>query len=591
MNTVLSLIEHDRTTLFVIGIILYRKFIDIKNTNNVNQIFNQSDSNIINSNNNLFNYINSTIIKNNKLLGDIIGFLIIKKFLRIICKFIFFIQFKTFNELFNEIMSEVVYNLRQIPGISGIIEKEFKKVEDDLRKDLKEPLGDPKTRERIYKLPENGIPQDIVIKKMKEFQVKEDKVWKNGYVSGGIYHGGDNILDLQCEAYKMYTISNPLHADLWPSVLKYEAEIISMTANLLNGGDVRVCGVMSSGGTESIFMATKAHREWFKREFNITKPEIICGQTAHAAIDKACEILNIKLIQAPVDPITRKVNVDAVRKRITKDTIMIYSSAPCFPSGIIDDIEDLSNLAQEYGIGLHVDCCLGGFILPFARKLGQEYGIPKFDFELGGVTSMSVDTHKYGYAPKGTSVVLYRHKGIRKYQYFTYPQWSGGLYVTPGTPGSRSGALSAGAWATMLTLGEKGYLECTKKILDETKKIKEAVNNIEGLDVLGDPKAMIVAFSSNKFNIYTFNDLLHKKGWILNALQFPASIHMCVTYKSAPYIDQFIKDLQECAIIMLKQDNSSAKTGSAPIYGMASALPPGPIASVLESYVDVTLEV
>ena len=262
----------------------------------------------------------------------------------------------------------------------------------------------------------------------------------------------------------MYAISsqaNPLHADLWPSTVKYEAEIVAMTANML-GGVEGVCGTVTSGGTESILLAMKVYRD---RAYDrgIEHPEMIVPSTAHAAFDKAAHYFRIEKVTVPVGPDGRA-DVNATEAAITGDTAVIVGSAPCFPNGLIDPIEALAALAQARDLGFHTDGCLGGFVLPWAEKLG--YPVPPFDFRVPGVTSMSADTHKYGYAAKGTSVVLYRDADLRHYQYYKTASWAGGLYFSPTFAGSRPGALSAACWAALVTMGERGYLDATRRILE-----------------------------------------------------------------------------------------------------------------------------
>jgi glutamate/tyrosine decarboxylase-like PLP-dependent enzyme len=290
-----------------------------------------------------------------------------------------------------------------------------------------------------------------------------------------------------------------------------------------------------------------------------------------------------------MDPQTLKMDVNAVRWSISANTILLYSSAPNFPHGIIDDIEALSKLAVQHDIGLHVDCCLGGFVLPFARQLRQD--IPEFDFSLPGVTSMSCDTHKYGYGSKGTSVVLYKNADIRRFQYFAYPDWTGGLYVTPTLAGSRSGALSATAWAAMVRLGREGYMEKTKGILDTVDEIKAGIQRIDGIHLLGDPKAMVVCFAGDKgVSALKVSDAMAKHGWSLNPLQHPTSVHLCVTVRQIGKAKKFLDALEEAVNEVKKDPNPSPEGGSA-IYGMASSLPAGPVDDLLRIYTDITLKV
>ena len=306
--------------------------------------------------------------------------------------------------------------------------------------------------------------------KWKALCAQED-TWKDGFVSGAVYHGDPEHIEFLNKVYAINSQSNPLHADVWPSATKFEAEIVAMTANMLGGVGQDICGTVSSGGTESIMLAMKTYRDQARQEKGITRPEMVVPITAHAAFDKASQYFNIKTLHIPVDE-TFRADVNAARKAITRNTIVVVGSAPAFPHGTIDPIEELSELARERGIGFHTDACLGGFVLPWAEKLG--YPVPPFDFRLPGVTSMSADTHKFGYAAKGTSVVLYRGKALRHYQYYTATDWPGGLYFSPTFAGSRPGALSAACWAAMVSIGAEGYMNATQKILVTAEAIKAA---------------------------------------------------------------------------------------------------------------------
>ena len=314
-----------------------------------------------------------------------------------------------------------------------------------------------------------------------------------------------------------------MHFDTWPSSVKFEAEIVSMTANMLGADKTKdeIAGTVSSGGTESILLAMKTYRDWGRAEKWITKPEMIVPTTAHAAFDKASQFFNIKAVRVPVGADFRA-DVEATRAAITKNTVVIVGSAPPFPHGIVDPIEELSELAREHNIGFHTDACLGGFVLPWAEKLG--YPVPPFDFRLPGVTSMSADTHKYGYAAKGTSVVLYRGNELRRHQYYMIADWPGGLYLSPTLAGSRPGALSAACWAALISIGEKGYLEATRRILETADLLKKAIGDIPELYVFGDP-LFNVAFSSRELDIYAVSDQMGKRGWGLNGLQHPPCVH------------------------------------------------------------------
>ena len=494
-------------------------------------------------------------------------------------KDLFKLDFSSFKDI---IGSNAVMIGKKIPIIKSKVDAEYDKIQKELESSLKD-----NTQSKIYKLPIEGLNHEEVLQTLESCYQKEKKVWEEGNVSGAVYHGNDQHLSVQNKALQLFSLTNPLHPDMWPSLMKFESEVIQMTVSLLNGGCSTVCGAMSFGGTESIVLATKTHREWAYQTKGITEPEIVAPITAHPAINKACELLKIKLISVPVDKNTFKVDSKVVSKHITSNTIMLYGSAPNYPQGIIDPISDLSKLAQYYDIGLHVDCCLGGFILPFGRKLG--FYFPEFNFALTGVTSMSVDTHKYGYSVKGTSVVLYRSKELRHYQYFSYPSWPGGLYVTPTIAGSRPGALNVACWCSLVCMGEKGYMDCTKGILELQRNIKKGVQQCEGIELLGDPISMIVAFRSSKFNIYNLAAHMKKRGWFLNCLQNPPSVHICITYPmvTSNSGSKFLHDLNECVKYCL--ENTDEEQKDAAIYGMASSMPGGPVKDVLNIYTDITL--
>ncbi|CAH0518350.1 unnamed protein product [Peronospora belbahrii] len=493
-------------------------------------------------------------------------------------------------KLLNVVGGAVLAGLKRLPIVSTKVAAEMKKIEKEVENLLKghDPLASK--MEKLYALPEKGMDDEKLLTLMENLAGNDDDKWREGLVSGAVYYGEKEHLDVLNKAYALFAVSNPLHADLWPAVNKFEAEVIAMTAGLVNGGHSEVCGTLSSGGTESIFLATKAHREYYRHKHGITKPEIIACVTAHAAIDKACDVLGIKLIKVPMDLKTLKVNLNAVRWSISANTILLYSSAPNFPHGMIDDIEALSKIAVQNDVGLHVDCCLGGFVLPFARKLRQD--IPLFDFSLPGVTSMSCDTHKYGYGSKGTSVVLYKNAEIRRFQYFSYPDWTGGLYVTPTLAGSRPGALSAAAWASMVRLGHEGYIEKTKGILDTVDEIKAGIQRIDGIHLLGDPKVMVVSFAGNEgINALKVSDAMTKHGWSLNPLQHPTSVHLCVTVRHIGKAKKFL-DALEAAVNQIKEDpDPSSPEGGSAIYGMASSLPAGPVDDLLRMYTDISLKV
>ena len=296
----------------------------------------------------------------------------------------------------------------------------------------------------------------------------------------------------------------------------------------------------------------------------------------------------IEMVNVPVGSDFRA-DVAATRKALTKNTAVVVGSTPAFPHGVIDPIESLSELARSRGIGFHVDACLGGFVLPWAADLG--YPVPKFDFRLPGVTSISADTHKYGYAAKGTSVVLYRNPELRRFQWYTTTDWPGGLYLSPTFAGSRPGALSAACWAAMVSIGADGYRSATKKILETAATVRAGIEQIDGLKVLGDP-LWVIAFASEDLDIYRILDFMTHRRWNLNGLHRPACVHLRVTLRHTQegVAERFLSDLRDAVAHVKTQPKSEG--GMAPIYGLAGTLPVrGAISDVLERYLDVLYEV
>ena len=332
--------------------------------------------------------------------------------------------------------------------------------------------------------------------------------------------------------YAAQSQSNPLHPDLWPSATKFEAEIVAMTAAMLGGGhaapEAPVVGTVSSGGTESILLAMKTYRDFARERRGIAAPEIVAPVTAHAAFDKAARFFDMPLVRVPVDGGFRA-DLGALAAAVTERTAVVVGSAPNFPHGVIDPIPEIAALAADRGVACHVDACLGGFILPWAERLG--YPVPPFDFRLPGVTSMSADTHKYGYAAKGSSVVLYRGRELRQFQYYTVTDWPGGLYLSPTFAGSRPGALSATCWAAMVSIGESGYTEAARRILATGARIRDGIAAIPGLSVLGDPLWVIAFAADDGLDVYQVMENMGHRGWSLNGLQRPAAVHIAVTLR------------------------------------------------------------
>ena len=468
-------------------------------------------------------------------------------------------------------------------------ESDLEFVVDVLEAELR-PYRD--SHETFHRLPTKGRSRDEVLAEMRELAASEEPKWRDGFVSGAVYHGGPEQAAFLSEVYAINAHADPLHPDLWPSAVKYEAEVVAMTGAMLGGGDAGVpfvCGTMSSGGTESIMLAMRAYRDQAAAERGIVRPQMVVPLSAHAAFGKAAHCFNIDVASVPLDADGRA-DVHAAAQAITDDTIAVVGSAPGFPHGVIDPIEDLSELARSRGVGFHTDCCLGGFVLPWAEKLG--YPVPPFDFRLPGVTSMSADTHKFGYGATGTSVVLYRHPDLRRYQYYRTATWMGGLYCTPAFAGSRPGALSAECWAAMVTFGEEGYLTATRAVLEAAAVIRRGIEQTRGLEVIGDP-LWVIAFGSDEFDVYAVGDQMSQRGWSLNGLQDPPAVHICTTLRHArPGVaERFVADLRE-SVDVVREAGPSVYGAMTPIYAMtAQAATRGLVEELLGRYGDLQFKV
>ncbi|KAI9681371.1 MAG: hypothetical protein M1817_002654 [Caeruleum heppii] len=437
---------------------------------------------------------------------------------------------------------------------------------------------------RYLTLPKQGWSGDLVRTELERLGEMEHTRWEDGLVSGAVYHGGSELVSLQTEAFGKFTVANPIHPDVFPGVRKMEAEIVAMVLAMFNAPEDGA-GVTTSGGTESILMACLSARRKAFTERGVTEPEMIVPETAHTAFRKASSYFKIRLHLVACPAPSHRVCTSAVSRLINSNTVLLVGSAPNFPHGIIDDISALSRLAVRYKIPLHVDCCLGSFLVPFLEKAGFES--EPFDFRLRGVTSISCDTHKYGFAPKGNSTVLYRSKALRTHQYFISPDWSGGVYASPSMAGSRPGALIAGCWASMMNQGESGYISACHSIVGCAKDIESALRENPALSadlsVIGRPLVSVVAFTSSTLDIYDVADGMSGKGWHLNALQSPPAIHVAVTLPIVAASAKLLGDLADVVeaerekervrVAEGKGRKGVAKGDTAALYGVAGSLP------------------
>ncbi|MEN8233990.1 MAG: aminotransferase class V-fold PLP-dependent enzyme [Actinomycetota bacterium] len=455
---------------------------------------------------------------------------------------------------------------RKVPKLRGALDAQFDAMLDEAP--LVRPAADVPVHRRI---PKAGRDREEVLDQITALARGEEEEWRDGYASGAVYHGDAEHIEFLNEVYSLHSQSNPLHLDLWPSGMKFESEIVAMTAHMLGaaaalGRGDEIVGSVTSGGTESIIMAMKSYRD----RSGLSRPQMVIPDSAHVAFDKAAAYFGFDQVRVPVGEDYRA-DVAAMARAVTKRTVVIAGSTPGFPHGVVDPIPELSDMARERGVGFHTDACLGGFVLPWAERLGYE--VPLFDFRLPGVTSISVDTHKYGYSAKGTSVVLYRGRDLRRHQFHVATEWPGGLYYSPTLAGSRPGGLLAAAWAALLSMGEDGYLEATERILATGERIRRGISEIDGLRVLGDP-LWVIAFASDDVDIYEVMARMAKRGWSLNGLHHPSAVHIAVTLRhtQSGVAERFLDDLSG-VVEATRSAGGEAATGSAPMYGMAATFP------------------
>ncbi|MBX7167564.1 MAG: aspartate aminotransferase family protein [Pirellulales bacterium] len=429
------------------------------------------------------------------------------------------------------------------------------------------------------RLPERGLAQAAILDQLRQMSREENACWQQGKCSGTMYGGDAEHFRFLNEVFALFSHMNAIQRDMCPSATRFESEIAAMTLDLMHAGAVadgsEPCAAVTSGGTESILSALLVYRER-GRERGITAPEIILPTTAHAAFEKGAWMFGLKVVPAPIDAATTLVDIDFVRDQINDRTVALIGSAGNYPYGTIDPIDELSSLAVEHGIGLHVDACLGGFILPFGEELG--YDIPAFDFRLPGVTSISADTHKFGFALKGSSVVLYRDRSLRRHQYFTSEAWSGGKYHSPGIQGSRSVGILAATWGAMMSLGRPGYLQQAQAIFETSFAMQDVVRRHAELRILGKP-SFCFTFNSEPFDIYHINDFMKQRGWRFNGQQYPNAIHMCVTRPQAQpgVVEAFERDLAEA--VAYGHAHADQMPASAAVYG---GLPGGDLPEMRE---------
>ncbi|HOO56609.1 MAG TPA: aspartate aminotransferase family protein [bacterium] len=395
-------------------------------------------------------------------------------------------------------------------------------------------------------IPKKGISREEIMATLESFK-KDDIPWRSGKVLAYCYHPGEEVEEVTRDAYMRYLGENLLDPTTFKSGLIMEKDVVRMVANLLRGDD-NVVGNFTFGGTESILLAVKTARDKMEAERGITEPEMVLPMTAHAAFHKACAYFKVKPVITGFDPVTFRANVDEMREAITDNTIMLVASSPQYSQGVIDPIEEIGRLAIEKDLLFHVDACVGGIHLSFMRRSGK-FDLPPFDFSVPGVTSMSADMHKYGYSPKGASIVLYKNKDIRRYQFFASTKSTVYAFINPAVMSSKTCGPLAGAWAALNYLGEEGYIDIVTQVQAATRKLIEGIEATGELQVLGSPDMSMFSFVSKNINVFQLADEINSRGYYIQP-QFstdnsPYNLHVSVNYATCKVVDEFLEVIKE----------------------------------------------
>ncbi len=395
-------------------------------------------------------------------------------------------------------------------------------------------------------IPARGIGRDEILTTMRSYRDR-DVQWRDGRTWAYVYDAGPEVERIAHEAYLMYLSDNGLDPTVFPSLLRFENEVVEMARNHLRGGP-DVVGNFTSGGTESCMLAVKTARDFARAERGIDRPQMVVPVTAHAAFHKAAAYFDVELVHVPVQGGDYRVHGQAMADAINDRTILLVASAPSYAHGCVDPIRELGALALEHELLLHVDACIGGVLLPLFRELGEP--VPDFDLSVPGVSSISMDLHKYGFTPKGASVVLYRDRHLRKHQIFSCADWTGYTVVNPTMLSTKSGGPVAAAWAVMRFLGREGYLELARTMLEGKKRILAGLAAMDDLFVLGEPDINLVAFSSETISVFHLADEMKQRGWYIQPqLGFHgsrANIHLSINPHCVQWVADLLADLAAC---------------------------------------------
>jgi glutamate/tyrosine decarboxylase-like PLP-dependent enzyme len=398
-------------------------------------------------------------------------------------------------------------------------------------------------------IPANGLSPQQISQAFDEVSVNDVR-WQDGKAFSLAYNAGPDVLRIAEDAYKRFAGANALNTGAFPSLRQMQSEVLDMVGVWLDS-PTTAAGYFTSGGTESILMAVKAARDQYRAESSVTHPNIVLPTSAHAAFDKAAAYFGVELRRVAVRTDWRA-DVEAMAQQIDSNTILIVGSSPQYPQGVIDDIPALANIALQHNVNFHVDACMGGVSLAYLSRLNHQ--VPPWNLAVNGVTSISVDLHKFGYTSKGASVIMYANKQLRSFQGFFTDQWLGGVYASSGMLGTKSGGPIAAAWAVMHYLGDDGYLRLTRSARVATEKLAQHINAHPHLSLLAQPDALLLSFvatNPKRLNIYAVADEMWKRGWYIDRQEPPQSLHCTINAVHESVIEAMIVDLDECIAIVL----------------------------------------
>lgn len=400
---------------------------------------------------------------------------------------------------------------------------------------------------------------------------KADTDWKHGRVFSLVYHAGDAHTELLARAHALYASGNLLNPMAFQSLRRMESDLTQMAASLMHGPATTV-GAVTSGGTESILVAVAAYRDRARQHKPwLRRPEIACAKTIHPAFDKAAHYFGVRLRKVDVDD-AQRLDVRELARAIGARTIAIVASAPQYPHGVMDPIAEIGALAAKHALPLHVDACVGGFVTPWLERLGRP--VAPWDFRVPAVTSISADLHKYAYAGKGASVLLWRSMADMRHQFFVAADFPGGIYASPTLIGTRPGGPIAAAWAALNGLGEDGYLRLARAAVGAADRIRAGIVTIPGLQLIGAGDGTIVAWGAAKGgpDPYRIADGLEARGWSVDRTQHPAGVHLTCTANHAAIVDDYLADVAAATAEVIAHPEQTG-TGAAPMYGMMAKLP------------------